>query len=173
MERMPRPPQDAVDAIVAEWSNVRADLDVRPLEVFSRIKRIARQLDAFRKHEFAAAGLDLWEFDVLSALRRAGEPYALTPKQLLMSNLVSSGTMTNRIDRLAGRGLVIREDDPADRRSVLVRITPEGLERVDDAIERLIAIEHELLDGVTDADTEALTRSLRELALRMADDDKD
>ena len=168
---MPTPHLDAVDTIVAEWATVRDDLDVAPLAVFSRIKRIAKQLDTYRKREFAAAGLELWEFDVLSALRRAGEPYALTPKRLLQSNLVSSGTMTNRIDRLAARGLVNREDDPADRRSVLVRITDEGLARVDDAIERLVAIEHELLNGVSKSDADALARSLRELALRMSSDD--
>ena len=91
-------PTDTVDTIVRDWSRERPDLDVDPLRIFSRVKRIAKQLDALRKAAFAETGLELWEFDVLSALRRAGSPHRLSPKHLLASNLVSSGTMTNRID---------------------------------------------------------------------------
>ena len=168
MERMPETPKhDVVDVIVREWSTVRADLDPAPLEVFSRVKRIAKQLDDLRKDAFADAGLEPWEFDVLSALRRAGGPHALTPKQLLATNLVSSGTMTNRIDRLAARGLVVRQDDPADGRSGLVVITDEGIERVDEAITRLIAEEEALLAGVDPDEADALARGLRALSLRM------
>lgn len=168
MERMQRTEKhDIVDHIVSEWSTVRADLDVTPLEVFSRVKRIAKQLDSVRKRSFAEAGLEPWEFDVLSALRRAGAPYALTPKQLLATNLVSSGTMTNRIDRLAARKLVHRQADPADGRSVLVVITDDGIARVDGAISTLIAAEEELLRGVSDSDADALARGLRVLSLRM------
>ena len=168
MVRMPESRKhDIVDSIVREWSSVRADLDPAPLEVFSRVKRIAKQLDALRKRVFADAGLEPWEFDVLSALRRAGAPYALTPKQLLATNLVSSGTMTNRIDRLAHRGLVVRQDDPADGRSVLVVISPEGIDRVDEAISRLIDEEGELLAGVAPAESDALARGLRALSIRM------
>ena len=161
------PGQDAVDQIVQEWTTVRADLDVSALEVFSRIKRIARQLDSVRREAFSAAHLELWEFDVLSALRRAGEPHALTPKQLMATNLVSSGTMTNRIDRLAARGLVRRGDDPADGRSVLVHMTGDGSERVDEAITRLIRAEDDLLSSLDHADTLALSQGLRALSLRM------
>lgn len=159
--------EDAVDAIVRDWTMVRADLDVAPLKVFSRVERIARQLDGLRKRAFAEAGLELWEFDVLSALRRAGAPHALTPKQLVESNLVSSGTMTNRIDRLAERGLVVREDDPADGRSVLVRMTAEGVERVDRALTGLLGDESTLLQSVDAAEIAALERGLRALSLRM------
>lgn len=159
---------DAVDSIVADWTRVRGDLDFSPLSVFSRVKRISRQLDVVRKRAFAAAGLELSEFDVLSALRRAGAPYALTPKQLLASNLVSSGTMTYRIDRLVERGLVVREDDPADGRSVLVRMTNDGGHRVDAAIQGLLEIERALLADVSEDEFDVLARGLRQLSLAMA-----
>ena len=80
-----------------------------------------------------------WEFDVLAALRRAGGDYELSPGRLLKETLVTSGTMTNRVDRLAARGFVERLPDPNDRRGVLVRLTPEGREAVDGAFEALIA----------------------------------
>ncbi|MGO1545140.1 MAG: MarR family winged helix-turn-helix transcriptional regulator [Gulosibacter sp.] len=166
---MSTPENDAVDAIVREWSTVRSDLDATPLEVFSRIKRIAKQLDLLRRQSFAQAGLEPSEFDVLSALRRSGEPFALTPKQLLASNLVSSGTMTNRIDRLVRRGLVTREDDPADGRSILVRITALGSEIVDKAIDILLLEEEALLAGVDRDDVDALSRGLRVLAIHMGE----
>lgn len=162
--------RDAVDQIVAEWTTVRGDLDFSPLEVFSRIKRISRQLDAVRRSAFSAAQLELWEFDVLSALRRAGPPHALTPKQLMQTNLVSSGTMTNRIDRLETRGLVRRSDDPADGRSVLVHMTGDGIERVDEAINHLLKAERELLEPLHPAARESLANTLRALAVRMSSD---
>lgn len=167
MKGMATRDKDAVDSIVHEWSTVRSDIDATPLEVFSRIKRIAKQLDLLRRQCFAEAGLEPSEFDVLSALRRSGDPLGLTPKQLLASNLVSSGTMTNRIDRLVRRGLVTRENDPADGRSILVRITPLGTELVDQALTLLLTEEESLLSGVAEADTEALSRGLRVLAIHM------
>ena len=107
---------DEVDRIVADWRRERSDLDVEPLEVFSRVTRLARHLDRARRRAFEAHDLETWEFDVLSALRRAGEPYELTPGMLIEETLVSSGTMTNRIDRLEKVGLVERRANPADRR---------------------------------------------------------
>ena len=163
--------RDAVDQIVAEWATVRGDLDFSPLEVFSRIKRISRQLDAVRRTAFSAAQLELWEFDVLSALRRAGHPHALTPKQLMQTNLVSSGTMTNRIDRLEQHGLVRRSDDPADGRSVLVHMTGDGIARVDEAIKQLLRAEQSLLEPLSPAEREVFADTLRTLAVRIAPND--
>src|ERR1700738_1364878 len=108
--------QDEVDRLVAAWRRERPDLDVQPLGVLSRVTRLARHLGPARRTAFAEHGLEPWEFDVLSALRRAGDPYQLSPGQLLTQTLVTSGTMTNRIDRLAARELVVRGPDPADRR---------------------------------------------------------
>jgi len=126
--------RDEVDDLVAAWHSERPDLDVEPLQVLSRVSRLARHLDRARRAAFAGHGLELWEFDVLSALRRQGAPYQLTPGALLHATLVTSGTMTNRVDQLAEAGLVRREPNPQDRRGVLVSLTPAGLDRVDSAL---------------------------------------
>ena len=105
-------PQDEVAQIVAAWKLERPDLDSSPMFVLSRVSRLARHLDLERRRAFASHGLEPWEFDVLSSLRRSGAPYALTPGTLMGELLVSSGTMTNRIDRLELKGLVSRSPSP-------------------------------------------------------------
>ena len=155
--------QDEVDRLVAAWGRERPDLDVRPLEVLSRVTRLSRHLDRARRTAFAEHQLEVWEFDVLAALRRAGRPYVLSPGQLLGQTLVTSGTMTNRIDRLESRGLVQRMPDPADRRGVHVRLTPRGKERVDSALADLLAREKELLAALTPRQQEMLSGLLRQL----------
>ena len=159
------PTHDEVDRIVEAWERERPDLDFTPLQVLSRVGRLSRHLERARRAAFASSGLEPWEFDVLSALRRAGSPYRLTPKALLQQTLVSSGTMTNRIDRLVERGLVDRATDPNDGRGILVRMTQTGQERVDDAISTLLQAETELLDGLTGADQDRLSALLRKLSL--------
>ena len=155
--------QDEVDRLVAAWRRERPDLDTRPLEVLSRVTRLARHLDRARRSAFAEHDLEAWEFDVLSALRRSGEPYQLSPGALLNQTLVTSGTMTNRIDRLTTKELVRREPDPADRRGVLVVLTPRGLAVVDDTLTDLLANEQKLLAGLTDRQRDALADLLRDL----------
>ncbi|MGQ0847038.1 MAG: MarR family winged helix-turn-helix transcriptional regulator [Sporichthyaceae bacterium] len=155
--------EDEVDRLVAAWRRERPDLDVSPLEVLSRLSRLARHLDRARRVAFAEQGLQVWEFDVLSALRRSGGPYRLSPGALLNQTLVTSGTMTNRIDRLAERGLVRRDPDPTDRRGVLVSLTETGLAQVDAALSHLLEHEQELLRGLTDRQREDLAALLREL----------
>ncbi|HZI96228.1 MAG TPA: MarR family transcriptional regulator [Actinomycetales bacterium] len=157
--------RDEVDRIVAAWRRERPDLDVAPLEVLSRVSRLARHLDRARRAAFAQHHLEPWEFDVLSALRRAGAPYQLSPGRLVTQTLVTSGTMTNRVDRLAARGLVARHPDPGDRRGVLVRLTPAGLERVDGAMADLVRREHELLATLPPADRDRLATMLRALVI--------
>jgi DNA-binding MarR family transcriptional regulator len=161
---MPRE-NDEVDRIVDAWTAQRPDLDFSPLEVLSRVDRLSRHLDRARREAFKRSDLESWEWDVLSALRRAGDPYQLSPKQLLQQTLVSSGTMTNRIDRLVGRRLVRREADPDDGRSVLVTLTPEGGIRVDAAITRLVDAEALLLDSLSRSDRDRLAALLRKLSL--------
>ena len=156
---------DEVDRIVEAWTTQRPDLDFSPLGVLSRVDRLSRHLDRARRDAFRRSDLEPWEWDVLSALRRAGEPFQLSPKQLLQQTLVSSGTMTNRIDRLVGRRLVRREADPGDGRSILVTLTDEGRIRVDAAITRLVDAEALLLDALSRADRERLAGLLRKLSL--------
>ena len=154
---------DEVGRIVAAWQRERADLDVSPLEILSRVTRLARHLDRARASAFAEHGLDVWEFDVLAALRRAGKPYELSPGSLVSQTMVTSGTMTNRVDRLTSRGLVERQPEPRDRRGVIVRLTGDGLLRVDDAFAGLLAREHALLDGVDAAQRAELATLLMRL----------
>jgi len=153
--------RDEVDRLVEAWQRERPDLDTSPLAVLSRVSRLARHLDRARRQAFTEHDLETWEFDVLAALRRAGAPYELSPGALLTLTLVASGTMTNRIDRLAGRGLVRRRPDPADRRGVLVTLTDDGRTRVDEALADLLGQEEAILDALSAADREQLADLLR------------
>lgn len=143
--------RDEVDRIVDAWRSERPDLDTSPMLVLSRVTRLARRLDLERRAAFASHELEPWEFDVLSSLRRAGAPYELTPGALMNELLVSSGTMTNRIDRLERGGLVSRSPAPEDRRAVLVALTPTGKARVDEALISLLDCERQILSAL-DAD---------------------
>jgi DNA-binding MarR family transcriptional regulator len=165
-----QPTRDEVDTIVEAWRRERPDIDVAPMEVLSRISRLARHLDRLRGNAFSAHDLESWEFDVLAALRRSGAPYRLSPGQLLRETLVTSGTMTNRIDRLAGRGLVTRHDHPNDRRGVLVQLTEVGRKAVDATLAELMAAERQILDGLNATDHDQLARSLRLLLARHGTD---
>ena len=125
--------EDEVERLVGGWRRALPEVDVSPLEVLSRVARLARHLDRQRSLVFARHDLETWTFDVLSALRRA-DGQQLSPGQLLAQTLVTSGTMTNRIDRLEERGLVRRRPDPTDARSVRVQLTAAGRRRVDGAL---------------------------------------
>ncbi|PVG80939.1 MarR family transcriptional regulator [Nocardioides gansuensis] len=155
--------RDEVDDLVEAWARERTDLDLAPVEVFSRISRLARHLDLARRAAFTAHGIESWEFDVLAALRRAGKPYELSPGRLLRETLVTSGTMTNRVDRLAARGFVERLPDPRDRRGVLVRLTPEGRAAVDGAFTALVEAEAALIADLPARDRDRLAGLLRTL----------
>ena len=155
--------RDEVDELVEAWARERPDLDLAPVAVFSRISRLSRHLDLARRAAFSAHGIEPWEFDVLAALRRAGEPYALSPGRLLRETLVTSGTMTNRVDRLTARGWVERLPDPSDRRGVLVRLTDEGRAGVDGAFSALLEAEGALLADLDKDDQDRLAGLLRRL----------
>jgi len=160
------PARDEVDRIVEAWRRERPDLDVAPLEVLSRVTRLARHLDRVRSAAFARHGLEGWEFDVLAALRRSGPPYQLSPGQLVAQTMVTSGTMTNRIDRLGARLLVRRLPDPADGRGVMVRLEPGGEELVDAALADLLTVERDLLEALAAGDRATLADLLRQLTMR-------
>jgi DNA-binding MarR family transcriptional regulator len=157
------PLADEVDQLVAQWRAERPDLDVTPLQVLSRVSRLSRHLDRARRAACAGHGLEPWEFDVLSALRRQGAPYQLSPGALLHATLVTSGTMTNRIDRLAEAGLVGRHRDTHDKRGVQVRLTSRGQAVADAALDDLLRRERALLNGLDLAEQHALAQSLRVL----------
>ena len=157
--------QDEVDRILSEWAAARPDLDIAPFSVFSRMTRITKHLDRTRVHAFERSGLASWEFDVLAVLRRGGAPFRQSPKVLVQQTMVSSGTMTNRIDRMVDRGLVQRLTDPNDGRGVLVEMTALGQTLVDAAMTRLTDAEERLLGTMSRAERDRLATLLRKLAL--------
>lgn len=154
---------DEVDAIVAAWHHERPDLDVSPLQIMSRIDRLAAVLARHRATAFAQHGLQIHEFDVLSALRRAGEPFERTAGELAALTHVTSGTMTSRLDKLESRELVTRRQDPSDLRLVRVGLTGKGRRRVDAAVEALAESERGLLAGLPAPRRAALEAALRDL----------
>ena len=154
---------DEVDLILAAWARELPDIDVAPLGSLSRISRLAKHLDRARKDAFAAHELEVWEFDVLAALRRQGRPYVLSPGELIRATLSTSGTMTNRVNRLEARGLVIRQPNHDDRRGVLVKLTDEGRDRVQQALADLLAYERRVLSAIEQAEREELAAVLRRL----------
>jgi DNA-binding MarR family transcriptional regulator len=155
------PVEDEVDRLVEGWRRALPDVDVSPLEVLSRVTRLARHLERQRSAVFARHDLETWTFDVLSALRRSDPPHDLSPGQLLAQTLVTSGTMTNRIDRLETRGLVRRRPDPTDARSVRVQLTAAGRKRVDLALRDLAGREDALLASLDTGQRTILAGLLR------------
>ncbi len=154
---------DEVDLILAAWARELPEVDVTPLGSLSRLGRLAKHLDRARRDAFAAHELEVWEFDVLAALRRSGRPYELSPGELIRATLSTSGTMTNRVNRLEARGLVVRQPNADDRRGVLVRLTQAGRERVQAALADLLDYEREVLAPIGPAEREQLADLLRSL----------
>ena len=154
---------DQVDELVAGWALVRPDLDLEPLQLLSRLRRVSRLLDDGRDQAFASHELAAYEFDVLAALRRSGEAAELTPGQLLEATHVTSGTMTNRLDRLETRKLITRRPHPSDGRQALIRLTAAGRRRVDGALESLLEYERAVLEVLGSRERAATVRSLRRL----------
>ena len=153
--------RDEVDRLIAAWKRERPDLDLSPLSVLSRITRIARHLDIARRDAFG--DLENWGFDVLAALRRAGAPHQLSPGQLMQETMVTSGTMTNRLDRLEELHLITREQDPDDGRGSLVTLTKAGILAVDSALEDLLENERKLLKALSAKDRDTLAELLSTL----------
>jgi DNA-binding MarR family transcriptional regulator len=154
---------DEVDRIVAAWQREQPDLDVAPLQVLSRVTRLARHLDRDRRAAFDAHDLDAWEFDVLAALRRGGPPHEASPGTLAAATMVTSGTMTTRLAKLETRGLLRRRSDPHDGRGVIVSLTPAGRDAVDAALHDLLTRERELLAGLDSREQQQLAALLRRI----------
>jgi len=154
---------DHVDHVLAQWAAQRPDLDVSAMGVIGRLARASRLIDAELGHTFSAHGLDRASFDVLATLRRSGPPHRLTPTALMRSSMVTSGAITQRLDRLKPRGLVARTRNVADGRGVYVELTDEGLALIDGALPDHIETEERLLAGLTDAQRDTLADTLRAL----------
>ncbi|MEO1061589.1 MAG: MarR family transcriptional regulator [Actinomycetota bacterium] len=155
---------DRVDVIVGQWRRERPDLDLGGMEVIGRIARLDRALRPRLRAVFAEHGLEDWEFDVLATLRRSGPPHRLSAGGLLASMMITSGTLTNRLDRLEDRGLIRRENDPDDGRVVLVALTDAGYEVVDAAVTDHAANELALVSALSSDRRRELVELLRDLS---------
>lgn len=160
---------DVIDAVIAQWKTVRPDVDLEPMQVLGRIARVSHVLEKEQKKFLAAHGLEPFEFDVLTTLRRAGEPYELTASELLKAALVTSGAITNRIDRMEVKGLVERIRDRDDRRSVHIRLTPQGREALDAIFGLHVANMERILQPLDPLTREQLASGLRFLLEALGD----
>ena len=163
------PSTDYVDQILQQWKRERPDIDPSTMGTIGRLSRAAHILGKELEDKFAELGLPGGRFDVLAALRRAGPPHCLSPTALYNSLLISSGAMTNRVDRLTENGLVERLPDPHDRRGLLVQLTPKGLAAIDDAVEAHLDNERRLIAHLDETEVTALTPLLRKLLVGLGD----
>jgi DNA-binding MarR family transcriptional regulator len=159
---------DSVDRIVSQWRAVRPDLDSSPIEIIGRVSRLSRLIDRRLAENFTRFGLENWMYDVLATLRRGGAPYELSAGELVGQSMVTTGAITNRIDRLAARGLVERVG-AADRRKVIVRLTPAGLALVDEVAVAHMATEAEILADLSARQRRDLAALLRTALLTLDD----
>lgn len=164
MSREVEPEQDSVDVIVDQWRSERPDVDVSGMAIIGRLGRLERLIRPRLDEVFAEHDLESWEFDVLATLLRSGEPHRLTPGELLESMMITSGAMTNRIDRLEHRGFVKRAKSPSDGRQVLVSLTAKGRKKVDAALIDHAANENAILSGLSSNQQRELIDLLRVLS---------
>lgn len=153
---------DRIDEILEQWRQEAPGLDVSAIAVVGRVLRIARLLEKHRESVLVDYGLNVWSFDVLATLRRQGAPYQLKPTDLYGLLMLSSGAMTNRIDRLEQDGIVIRIRDPGDRRSVIVQLTAKGLQLADTVMPVLFEREKQLLAQFTSTETQTFITLLHQ-----------
>jgi DNA-binding MarR family transcriptional regulator len=151
---------DHVGRILQQWHRERPELDVSPLAVVGRLHRLADALNVELRALFAEAGLSDGDFDVIASLRRAGEPYALTPGELAATTMVTSGAVTKRVDRLEAQGYVTRTVSSEDGRSRTIALTPEGRALIDDLFPRHVENERRLLAGLSTNEQAQLARLL-------------
>lgn len=158
---------DPIAGLIEQWKQERPDLDASPMGIVGRVLRLSVWLQRRVERTLARFDLTLWQFDVLATLRRTGAPYRLSPKQLMREVMLSSGAMTNRIDRLEARGLVRRGPDPTDRRGVQIELTTAGKRLVDEAVAARFEEAREVAELLGTRDREALERGLSRLLLAL------
>ncbi len=164
--------QDHVDLILEQWGRERPDVDVSGMAIIGRLARLTKTIGPHLDVVFSQHDLESWEFDVLATLRRHGNPYQLNAGQLLGSMMITSGTMSNRIDRLEQRGLIRRVKDPSDGRVVLVALTAEGLDKINAALVDHAANERRLVGVLPKTDREQLAHLLRQLQVGLDSDSR-
>lgn len=160
---------DRAGKAIAQWRKERPDLDVSPMAVLGRLSEAAALVARDRLAPlFARFGLQHGEFDVLATLRRSGPPFALTPTALYEATMVTSGAMTNRLDRLEKAGLIRRVPHPTDRRGLMVQLSESGRELIDRAVEAHVENEHRVLAGLSAEERERLAALLEKLIASLA-----
>lgn len=152
---------DRIDKILAQWNRERPELNVGPMGLIGRISRLSLILRTEMEKTWAKFGLNPPSFDVLATLRRSGAPYRLSPGDLIASTMVTSGTMTNRIDKLVAAGLVDRTPNPEDGRGFLIGLTPAGLDLIEQAVTAHVETQARLLSVLSTAEREVLDNALR------------
>ncbi|MBD2897766.1 hypothetical protein amrb99_67300 [Actinomadura sp. RB99] len=162
--------RDAVDLVLEQWARARPDLDASPMGVLGRLSRVARIAERELKALFSEFGLERGEFDVLATLRRAGADGGMTAGDLARSSMVTSGAVTNRLDRLVAKGHVTRDVDPANRRSVIVALTPAGRDLIDRAVVAHLENERRILAALDRDQWDGLAATLRTLLLSLGDE---
>jgi DNA-binding MarR family transcriptional regulator len=160
---------DRIDELVAQWAAERPDLDSAVMAEIARLLHVARLVGGRLSAYAAEHGLQVGEADVLLTLRRSGEPYRLSPTRLAESLLISTGAMTNRLDKLEARGLVRRERHPSDRRALEVALTAKGRKLVDEVVGGHVENEREMLSALNDREREQLTRITRKLLAHLGE----
>ena len=156
---------DHVDKVIEQWHQERPDLDIGPMEIIGRIKRLSQYLSREMDKTFSAHNLNSASFDVLATIRRSGAPYGLTPGELITSTMVTSGTMTNRIDQLVKAGLVKRTPNPQDARGFIVSLTNKGLALIDRILDEHVKTQAQLTAGLNKEDKKSLNSILRKLLI--------
>jgi DNA-binding MarR family transcriptional regulator len=159
---MPRTP-DQIDALVGQWGAQHPDLDLETMARVARLLEVARTIEGEIGALAAGAGIDVAEGDILFTLRRSGQPFRLSPSAISAALLVSSGTLTSRLDRLERKGLIRRVPHPTDRRSTEVELTPSAVQAVDAAVRAHVANEQRMLSVLSANEQAQLDRLLRKL----------
>ena len=159
------PTADHVDRVRDQWARERPDLDTEPIGVIARLGRAAHYIDHGHAEFFNRHGLSRADWDVLASLRREGRPYSLSPTALYRALMRTSGAMSQRLARLERQGLIQRRLDPADRRGIVVSLTPKGRRLVDRIAADHLANERQLLAPLSTEEWEALAGLLRKLLL--------
>jgi DNA-binding MarR family transcriptional regulator len=159
--------QDHIDRVVSKWAEERPDYDLAPVQIIGRIGRIFEPVNRALEAKFEEFGITRASFDVLATLKRTGQPYRLSQRDLMRSLLRTSGSMSVRIDAMERQGLVSREEDTEDRRATLVAITRKGIELLEKVIPEHLLNEERLLAGLSVHDRRQLTRLLRKWSLAL------
>ncbi|MFQ0976873.1 MarR family transcriptional regulator [Vibrio campbellii] len=152
---------DAIDRVVSQWAKEKPELDTEPMAIMGRLMRIAKHMENHVAELHKRYDLKMGEFDVLATLRRSGKPYRLTPSELISSMMLTSGAMTNRLDKLEKKGLIAREHSKEDRRSVTVELTAKGFDLIDSLIEQHLQAQHELMGSLSSAEKGQVNQALK------------